>query len=563
MGSSVATQAQNYLNSLPSSLLFFKVVLPITRAETSLEGEMWLHIEASGPERDTHGSRMSEEALGKMVSYIERGWNGERLPYLDGHYRDLLAAELGTIHDPTLTEENHLSVKAYLDPENPQSLRLWKSILKGRKHGASIAGFVHSFRIEALEDGTEDWIIDDIELIEISRTSYPSWQASFTTMLVNNASPLSLSAPMALPFIERRFAAFGDTPGFLSCTRADDGAWLCKRATSPQTLDGGGTMKTQVVGNVDPTLDPYADAEEPQEFGEITSTPAEEARSDGEPVAEVQTTEPVEMAVVTEERSDESDETPCAQAVAGEQPCEERSEISGEPVADAEPVVRSSLQAKVEASMLVRKFAEYVWTMMDMVFDALVDSEQEPAGRAQMATEVLGDFVDVVVPLVTQLANDGAMRRSDMVAAIHERVELSDAQFSRARIGALQGAMDGMMMHFASLVNLMESADVVDVVTPSVEKVLQVESDEPEPVQRTNALKQAVEDAMVGLKSDLLAKMASLEGAQSKLLADTLSAVEELTTTPVEPRGNVAKVEAPSPGDRRSASKKAFLSSIG
>lgn len=178
----------------------FRVVLPVTRAEKRISRtagedltEHWLHIEASGPERDSHGTRMSPACLARFVAYAEAGIDGEPLPYLDGHYQDLLAAMLGDVRNPGLTEDKHFAVDVLLDGDNPHSMRLYRDVERGKRHGASIAGIVHDFSIEKYqdEDGKEvfEEVFDDIELVEISRTTWPSWRSSFTEMIGKHMHP--------------------------------------------------------------------------------------------------------------------------------------------------------------------------------------------------------------------------------------------------------------------------------------------------------------------------------------------------------------------------------------
>jgi len=174
----------------------FKVVLPISAARRVLvdkSGEeregLWLRVEASGPERDADGERMSLAALEKMVEYVERGWNGDRVPFLDGHYRDLMAAVLGEIHNPNLNENNHFGFDVLVNENNQFAVNLFNDILSGRKkHGASIAGIVHDVEYEILEDGKGvGRVFNDVEIIEVSRTSWPSWRPAFITLLARSA----------------------------------------------------------------------------------------------------------------------------------------------------------------------------------------------------------------------------------------------------------------------------------------------------------------------------------------------------------------------------------------
>jgi hypothetical protein len=187
----------------------FRVVLPVKRAETRISRaaggdatEYWLHIEASGPERDEHGTRMSDACLERFVEYAVAGIAGEPLPYLDGHYQDLLAGLLGEVHSPKLTDKRHFAVDVLLDRENPQSMRLFRDIERGKRHGASIAGIVHDYSIEKYvnDDGEEclEQVFDDIELVEVSRTTWPSWRDSFTAMVEKHMHPAGADELMEL-----------------------------------------------------------------------------------------------------------------------------------------------------------------------------------------------------------------------------------------------------------------------------------------------------------------------------------------------------------------------------
>ncbi len=183
-----------------AELLFtgpFRVVLPITGARRTLvekaeggeEVQLWLHVEASGPERDRDGDRFSLAGLEKMVEYANKG---DPLPFLDGHHRDLLASFLGTVHQPYLTERKHFAFDVFLNhPANPFSTQLFQDVLAGKRHGASIAGIVHEAEIEEFGEGEFGRVFSHVELLEISRTSWPSFRSSFITLLANKVGKLS------------------------------------------------------------------------------------------------------------------------------------------------------------------------------------------------------------------------------------------------------------------------------------------------------------------------------------------------------------------------------------
>lgn len=172
----------------------FKLVLPIIgarrqiveKAEGGEEVQLWLHVQASGKERDLDGDRFSEAGLAKMVEYAKK----DTLPMLDGHYRDLLSARLGEVCNPYLTEEKRFAFDVLLN-DNPFAIQLFNDILAGKRHGASIAGIVHDAEIEEFgEDGQTGRIFNDVELLEISRTSWPSYRDSFITLLANKVGKL-------------------------------------------------------------------------------------------------------------------------------------------------------------------------------------------------------------------------------------------------------------------------------------------------------------------------------------------------------------------------------------
>jgi len=172
----------------------FRVVLPITGARREIveksDGEedvqLWLHVEASGPERDADGDRFSVVGLQKMVDYAEKS----ELPFLDGHHRDLMAAMLGTVYNPYLTDEKHFAFDVLLDSANPFAVKLFSDVLAGKRHGASIAGIVHSATIEEYSDGNFGRVFHDVELVEVSRTSWPSYRDSFITLMANKVGKM-------------------------------------------------------------------------------------------------------------------------------------------------------------------------------------------------------------------------------------------------------------------------------------------------------------------------------------------------------------------------------------
>ena len=166
----------------------WKYTIPITRAEETEDG-LFLEGEASGPERDSHGTRMSPEAIQDFARQIaDRVQAGNPLPYIDQHLKAGVTRVLGDVISGAVNPENdHLKVRVQLDEDNPNATMIHKKIaLRGKQYGMSIAGNGIEFQWEYDEAGNKSPLFTHVELSEISHTPAPSWVPSFGTVLARS-----------------------------------------------------------------------------------------------------------------------------------------------------------------------------------------------------------------------------------------------------------------------------------------------------------------------------------------------------------------------------------------
>lgn len=166
----------------------WKYTIPITRAEETDDG-FFLEGEASGPERDTHGTRMSPEAIQDFARQIaDRVEMGNPLPYIDQHLKRGVTRQLGDVLFGVVNPENsHLRVRVQLDEDNPNAMMIHKKIaLRGKQYGMSIAGSNADFDWEYDEQGNKTPLFTKVELSEISHTPAPSWVPSLGTVLARS-----------------------------------------------------------------------------------------------------------------------------------------------------------------------------------------------------------------------------------------------------------------------------------------------------------------------------------------------------------------------------------------
>ena len=166
----------------------WKYTIPITRAEETEDG-LFLVGEATGPERDSHGTRMSPEAIQDFARQIaDRVSEGNPLPYIDQHLKAGVTRVLGDVIHGTVNPDNyHLGVRVQLDEDNPNALMIHKKIAKrGKQYGMSIAGDGIEFEWEDDGNGRKAPLFTHVALREISHTPRPSWVPSFGTVLARS-----------------------------------------------------------------------------------------------------------------------------------------------------------------------------------------------------------------------------------------------------------------------------------------------------------------------------------------------------------------------------------------
>jgi len=176
----------------------WKITIPVDRAEEQ-DGGLFLYGQASGPERDSHGTEMDPTAIQDFADQIvSRVSDSDPLPYLDHHMKDGVLRELGEVVDGSVSSDYRLNIKVRLHPDNPAAAYLHTRIKHGKKYGMSIAG-----------DGVQYRMIDDpssgekvirflkIKLKEISNTTRPSWVPSFGTVLARSIEGEEIGENMA------------------------------------------------------------------------------------------------------------------------------------------------------------------------------------------------------------------------------------------------------------------------------------------------------------------------------------------------------------------------------
>lgn len=176
----------------------WKITIPVDRAEEQ-DGGLFLYGQASGPERDSHGTEMDPTAIQDFADQIvSRVSDGDPLPYLDHHMKDGVLRELGEVVDGSVSDDYRLNIKVRLHPDNPAAAYLHNRIKRGKQYGMSIAG-----------DGIQYRMVDDpstgekvirflkIKLKEISNTTRPSWVPSFGTVLARSIEGEEIGENMA------------------------------------------------------------------------------------------------------------------------------------------------------------------------------------------------------------------------------------------------------------------------------------------------------------------------------------------------------------------------------
>ena len=177
-------------NALEENLMStnnWKITIPVDRAEETSDG-LFIYGQASGPERDSHGTEMDNTAIEDFAKQIEeRASAGDPIPYLDHHQKDGVLRELGTVISGSVDNNYRLNVAVRLDEENPAALYLHSRIKRGKQYGMSIAGDGVQYKM-LRDETTGEQVIRflRIALKEISNTTRPSWVPSFGTVLARS-----------------------------------------------------------------------------------------------------------------------------------------------------------------------------------------------------------------------------------------------------------------------------------------------------------------------------------------------------------------------------------------
>ena len=165
----------------------WKITIPVDRAEETSDG-LFIYGQASGPERDSHGTEMDTTAIEDFAKQIEeRASAGDPIPYLDHHQKDGVLRELGTVVSGSVDNDYRLNVAVRLDEENPAARYLHSRIKRGKQSGMSIAGDGVQYKM-LRDETTGEQVIRflRIALKEISNTTRPSWVPSFGTVLARS-----------------------------------------------------------------------------------------------------------------------------------------------------------------------------------------------------------------------------------------------------------------------------------------------------------------------------------------------------------------------------------------
>ena len=165
----------------------WKITIPVDRAEETSDG-LFIYGQASGPERDSHGTEMDTTAIEDFAKQIEeRAAAGDPIPYLDHHQKDGVLRELGTVISGSVDNDYRLNVAVRLDEDNPAARYLHSRIKRGKQYGMSIAGDGVQYKM-LRDETTGEQVIRflRIALKEISNTTRPSWVPSFGTVLARS-----------------------------------------------------------------------------------------------------------------------------------------------------------------------------------------------------------------------------------------------------------------------------------------------------------------------------------------------------------------------------------------
>lgn len=164
----------------------WKYTIPVLRAEDRSDGA-YLIGEASGPERDSHGTAMAPEAIADFARQIaDRVAAGDPIPYIDSHLKVGVLRELGWVMEGEITPDFHLRVAVRLDEANPAAMFIHNNVQRGKQYGMSVAGDGTEFQTVRDDDGNRFIRFTRVLLREISNTTRPSWVPSLGTVLARS-----------------------------------------------------------------------------------------------------------------------------------------------------------------------------------------------------------------------------------------------------------------------------------------------------------------------------------------------------------------------------------------
>jgi hypothetical protein len=516
----------------------FKVTLPISHAwsveKSKGNRDHWLTIEASGPEEDRDETRMSASCVGKMVKYVERGWDGGPVPYLDGHYRDLLAANLGECHNPRLTDKSHLAVDVKLDMRNPSSAILYEDVTKGKKHGASIAGIVWATSAEEdAKKGITRTVFEDVEIAEISRTSYPSWTPSFTALLQKSVGK---SLRMSEVLVARSRIFGEDTYGLSRLSKSVAESERFAYAV----MDGSGTFDPSrslyrhhdADGNVlrEELLKAHAEASDSDLEGAVLErvmahlnghfidlgigVPTEEiAMSDSKP-------ENTEEVLGLEEAT-ESVEEPTDEALekAGKKKAAVVTTDEDEEVIDEEEDEEEDETPTKEEKATDTDVADFLIELSDrLAKDEEID---------------VGAEVEALAALVVAL-KDAGLKQVTVTDAIRSKMEYAENKLTKSTVNDLEAAFDELSSMFGAVMSTLNRStddDITNVITRTVTNQLEAQRSSlaTDFETKIEELTTAFEGQLTELRGQLVEK-----NQETQALAQALVDTEEPA-----PRGNV------------------------
>jgi hypothetical protein len=496
----------------------FRVALPLMRVDAPEWGDqdgLWIRVEASGPERDTYGSRMSSICLERMIDYVDAGIDGQPLPFLDGHYMDLLAAMLGDVHAPYLTDEQHFAFYANLDTRNPQAIRLYDDLGRGKRHGASIAGWAHEFEEETWSDDDGDHVgivFHDLELMEISRTSWPSWQPAFCDLVAGKMSTVLHDFSISRRARQVSNAVVYCKPDGSCVQLVDDDGKANLLTLYASTIALTEVFSPELIGQepnilLEGLLDSgLVDSEAVLQCSRssaafFTELPLEERVKLGKQVVGVfsshlQRTAPLPLVMSLGRASDklemydlvrgtidnqeervmgvqDKQVAPDATVTTGVEPGEnvqaaavaEEAPDNGQAQADQPAEVRAAtrgiLADTVDARMLGQRFAEATWAMQDLVWNELYDTDNALDDRVNRAEAVINEFAEMAIGLVSQMAQSGYVPRSadELRQLSTASVELSEGRLTTTRIEMIRSRVAALFQEGVDLMEILDRSD--------------------------------------------------------------------------------------------------------